>query len=130
MKEAGAAGTTVMVVDDEVLVGLDMKMSLEESGYTVMGPFTDPVSAVAALDESSPDFAILDANLDGRSSGPVAERLLELAVPFIYVTGYGEDFARGQLPPAEALGKPVRMSDLVKRVRAALGDGAPKGKLA
>ena len=42
-----------------------------------------------------PTLAILDINLGYGDSFPVADRLLELRVPFVFATGYGE---QAQIP--------------------------------
>ena len=46
--------------------------------------------ALAALGRASPDCAVLDVNLHGEKSYPVAARLDELGVPFVFATGYGD----------------------------------------
>jgi len=42
------------------------------------------------LDSETPTLAILDVNLGEETSLPVAERLADLGVPFLFATGYGE----------------------------------------
>jgi ActR/RegA family two-component response regulator len=48
-------------------------------------------SALRAIDERAPDFALLDLGLVGEKSGAIAERLAELGIPFAFATGYGPD---------------------------------------
>ena len=43
-----------------------------------------------AIERSRPSFALLDINLGAENSIAVGRRLLELQVPFIFATGYGE----------------------------------------
>ena len=54
-------------------------------------------AALTALDEARPDFAMLDLNLGTETSIPVAERLLEMGVPFAFGTGFGD---QADLPEA------------------------------
>ena len=46
--------------------------------------------ALVAIAEDPPDVALLDVNLGTETSFPVAERLRELGIPFLFATGYGE----------------------------------------
>ncbi len=54
---------TVMIVEDDALVAMDLAMQVEDLGYSVMGPFHDMTSALAQLEQALPDGAILDYNL-------------------------------------------------------------------
>ena len=40
-----------------------------------------------------PDFAVLDYNLGRETSVAIAERLSDIGVPFLFVTGYGDSSA-------------------------------------
>ena len=48
----------------------------------------------------APDFAVLDVNLVGETSFPIAEKLKAAGVPFVFATGYGDDLSM----PAEFKG--------------------------
>lgn len=65
------------------------------------------------------DFAILDVNLDGRMSFPVADALAERGIPFVFVTGYGD---AGVDPVyrrrASVVKKPFEMADLRRAIDA------------
>ncbi len=79
----------VLVVEDEVLIGMDLVMLLEEWGYTADGPVKSVQSALESVKAAPPDLAILDVNLgDGRTSIPIAARLAEMNIPFVFLTGY------------------------------------------
>jgi len=47
--------------------------------------------AIRAIDEHAPDAAILDVNLAGQLVYPVADRLIDRGIPFVFVTGYGRE---------------------------------------
>jgi CheY-like chemotaxis protein len=55
--------------------------------------------ALAMIAERAPEFALLDVGLVHEKSFAIAERLQELKIPFIFVTGYG---AETRLPAAFA----------------------------
>lgn len=81
---------SVLIVDDEVLIGLDLAETVAGGGYGVVGPFCKPEDALAAIDRAKPDAAILDINLGKHgTSKPIAERLARLNVPFVALSGYG-----------------------------------------
>jgi ActR/RegA family two-component response regulator len=48
-------------------------------------------TAMALLDSGMPQFAVLDLNLSGHASYPIARRLDAAAVPYIFLTGYGAE---------------------------------------
>ena len=81
--------TTVLYVEDEVLIALDGEVMLQELGFeriTVAFSFPD---AEAAIQEQTFDFALLDINLgDGRTSLPLADRLLAAGTRVIFASGY------------------------------------------
>lgn len=102
----------VMIVEDEILVAMDLAMSIEEAGFDVSGPHKSSAKALAALEAHPPDLAVLDLNL-GRdeTSEKVAERLQELGRPFVFLTGYSaasHPITR-RFPNVQCLSKPVRM---------------------
>jgi DNA-binding response OmpR family regulator len=75
----------ILIVEDEALIALDIAMTVEDEGATVVGPCGDVSSA---LDRThSADLAILDVDLCGEAVFPVADRLCEAGKPFIFHTG-------------------------------------------
>ena len=82
-------GLRVLVVEDEYLVADDISETLEELGYQVAGPAATVGEAIALIEEGPLDGALLDANLDGLSSAPIAELLTHRQIPYMVVTGYG-----------------------------------------
>ncbi|MFP7673995.1 response regulator [Marivita sp. S0852] len=85
-----AKKTSVLVVEDEIIVGLDVAMTLEDYGFVVQGPFKTSDAALESIKDQKPDFAVLDLNLGGdKTSEAVAQKLTELNCPFYFLTGYG-----------------------------------------
>lgn len=79
----------VLVVEDDFVVSKDTVAKLKRliSGDVSVVPSID--AALGILDEQSFDFAMLDVNLRGDFSGPVADALSEREIPFVFATGYG-----------------------------------------
>ncbi len=81
----------VLVLEDEALIGLNLRDDLLDAGFQVEGPFNTCAAALAWLKTTTPDTAILDAAL---KDGPCRAIALELAhrdVPFVIYSGYHED---------------------------------------
>ena len=94
--------TRVLIVEDEIIVALFLEDLLAEHGYEVAGVVSRLEEGMARAE--APDFvlAVLDVHLNGREVFPMADRLAEQGLPFVFATGYG---ARG-IPERHA-GRPV-----------------------
>ncbi|MGE3477217.1 MAG: response regulator [Rhodospirillaceae bacterium] len=82
------AGLNVLLVEDEFLIALDAEEMLRELGaanVTIAGTFED---AQKRIGEQAFDLAVLDVNLNGRKSFPLAEQLLKRGTPVVFGTGY------------------------------------------
>jgi CheY-like chemotaxis protein len=78
----------VLLVADEALIGLQLEEALEGEGCQVVGVAGSVAEALDLLNDDRPDGALLDINLSGEKSFAVADRLVELQVPFVFCTGY------------------------------------------
>ncbi len=105
-------GRRVLVVEDEALVAMLVEDALLDAGAAVLGPAATVSEALLLLSKENPDVAVLDLNLAGETSTPVADVLAQRGVPFVVATGYG---AEG-LPPSHShvpvLAKPYDPDDL------------------
>ncbi|HEY2035299.1 MAG TPA: HWE histidine kinase domain-containing protein [Rhizomicrobium sp.] len=106
-KRARPAGNAVLLVEDEVLVGLMMRDVLEDNGIRTLGPYGTVKDALLAARSGGFDGAILDVNLNGEMVYPVAEFLLSENVPFAFVTGYGRETIDPRFRNVPLLRKPV-----------------------
>lgn len=82
------SGLNVLLVEDEFLIALDAEEMLRELGaanVTVISTFEE---AEKAIGESKFDLALLDVNLNGRKSFPLAEMLAKTNTPVVFGTGY------------------------------------------
>jgi DNA-binding response OmpR family regulator len=86
------AGAHILVVEDDYHIARLVCRGLEAEGAVVMGPAAGVEGALALLEgDARPDAAVLDVNLGGELVYPVAERLRELSVPFLFTTGYDQE---------------------------------------
>lgn len=79
---------SILFAEDEVFIGLETKLLLEESGFYVSGPIGSVREALEELERSEPDLGLLDVNLNGTRVTPVAEAMRARAIPFALLTGY------------------------------------------
>jgi light-regulated signal transduction histidine kinase (bacteriophytochrome)/CheY-like chemotaxis protein len=109
---------TALVVEDNLIIAMAAEVILLELGASHVGTAASVNQALASIDREKPDFALLDLNLGSENSIPVATRLRELKIPFMFATGYGE---RAPIP-AELAEAPVAQKPYTREVvEAALG---------
>jgi DNA-binding response OmpR family regulator len=82
-------GLSVLIVENEPLIALDLSDAVRGHDGIVIGPVPTVAEALAILAGQPVGAAILDGKLDDRDITPVAIRLIEQAVPFIIHTGTG-----------------------------------------
>ena len=85
----------ILVVEDSALLAMNVEMVLEELGWTPIGPAARLGKALELAEQAEIDGAVLDVDLAGTASYPVAEALQRLGVPFFFTTGYD---AQTQMP--------------------------------
>ncbi len=118
------AGKHVLVVEDEFLVALDIEAELHESGARVTCAGTLAIAEACAKRERF-DAAILDVNLHGKASYPVADYLRQEHVPFVFHTGQGEQSLLAKRYPGVAVcNKPCEGRVLLKTLESAMSEQA------
>jgi CheY-like chemotaxis protein len=85
------AGRRLLVVEDEYFLADDLAKALRAEGAEVIGPASNVDAALDPLDETEGlDGAVVDINLQGEKAYPVADALIERAIPFMFATGYDQ----------------------------------------
>ncbi|MCP3372812.1 response regulator [Bradyrhizobium cajani] len=94
----GSAGmpADVLIVEDDPIIAIDFEDRLVGFGVTSVRTVGSVAQALDAIAKQTPDFALLDVELVRETSFAVAERLVALKIPFVFVTGYG---AEARIPP-------------------------------
>jgi DNA-binding response OmpR family regulator len=116
----------VLVVEDEPLVGLLLADMLADLGHQVVNVVHRLSDGLAAIGNAPLDLAILDVNLAGEQSFPIAAVARSRAIPVLYVTGFVREHIP-ELAGAVVLPKPYTSGDLERAVAAALSQGGPVG---
>jgi two-component sensor histidine kinase/CheY-like chemotaxis protein len=108
---------TALLVEDEPLIAMMMADMLSEFNFDVLGPFATVDKAMSAVDQASVQVALLDVNLAGEMVYPVASRLRDLGVPFIFMTGYSAESIEQQFLEIPILKKPVDQAQLYRTIK-------------
>lgn len=101
-----------LLIEDEALILLDVKSMLREMGWEVAGSATKIDAAMRLARTGSFDAAIIDINLDGSMTYPVADILRERAIPFAFTTGYGRTAIDDAYADVPVLHKPFGPDEL------------------
>ena len=109
-EKPGAA--RLLLVEDEVVVGMFMQELLESIGYRSTEPIGRLSDALAAAEHERFRGAVLDMNLNGEIVYPLAELLTAQRVPFVFVTGYAPRSVDARFTAVPILQKPVLQDEL------------------
>ena len=110
----GLRGLRVLVVEDEPVLAIVMEAYLEDLGCIVVAVATRLDEALAQATRQDLDIAVLDVNLAGQLSYPVAELLQNRAVKVVFATGYGVAATPANLRAVPVLAKPFGQEQLEK----------------
>ena len=113
-------GATILVLEDEPIIGLALEDMLVSRGATVLY-VSRMEEAHEALAQTDIHAAILDVNVHGRMSYPVAESLTERTIPFIFATGYGDNQSAPQGFDAPTIRKPYDVTQVAAALAEATG---------
>ena len=115
-------GQNMLLVEDSLIIALDAEDIVLRLGAAEVSTASSADAALDQIDAVRPSLAILDINLGSSDSFPVADRLLELNIPFLFATGYGEgaqfpDVHRGR----PVVQKPYTKQNLARALAQAMG---------
>jgi two-component system, response regulator PdtaR len=117
--------TRVVIAEDEAIIRLDLKETLEEEGYEIVGETGRGDEAVAMVKELEPDLAILDIKMPGLDGLSAAREISsERRAAVLILTAFSQRDLIEQARDAGALAylvKPFQRSQLVPAVELALG---------
>lgn len=88
--DAMLKGHSILLVEDSLIIALDAEDIANRLGADAVITAATVEGALDSIDAARPTVAMLDINLGDRTSYPVADRLAELGIPFLFATGYGE----------------------------------------
>jgi RNA polymerase sigma factor (sigma-70 family) len=114
---------TVLVIEDEPLIAMELCRIVQEMGLTVVGTASRQDDALEAVERDQPGLVLADIQLQDNGSGIVAAHgiLQQLNVPIVFVTGYPDRLLTGEgFEPAFVVTKPFREDALKATIAQAL----------
>lgn len=117
----------ILIVEDEAIIGEDMRMMLEDLGYSVTGVALDFDEAIEHLEATKPDIVLSDIALGGVKDGiDLAQEIKEkYQIPFIFVTSHSDRTTlerAKQHQPNGYLVKPFDSNDLFTSIEVAFAN--------
>jgi CheY-like chemotaxis protein len=110
----------ILVVEDESLVAMMIEDMLEDLGHKVIATSGRMPDASRLVSNAGADLAILDVNLNGEETYPLAVSLAEREIPFIFATGYGTSGIKAQWSGVPVLQKPFQSRELAQAINLAI----------
>lgn len=107
-----ATPTRVFIIEDEFMLVMLLEELLPTLGYEVAGTAASLDQALGQLPALDTDMAVVDVNLAGTESFPVADALRERGIPFLFTTGYGQEGLPERFADTPVLAKPFRRHDI------------------
>jgi CheY-like chemotaxis protein len=122
MQDAGRelVGRRVLVIEDDSMVSMLLEELLSSIGCKVVGTAFRFDEAVQKAKSAAFDLAILDVNLNGRHTVPIAEELARCGIRFVFATGCAPPDLPDVLQKVPVLQKPFNQEDLKRVLRTAL----------
>ena len=117
--------TRVVIAEDEAIIRLDLKETLEEEGYEVVGETGRGDEAVTLVRDLKPDLAILDVRMPGLDGLSAAREITgDRLAAVLVLTAYSQRNLIEEARDAGALAyvvKPFQRSELIPAIEVALG---------
>lgn len=116
------AGLRVLIVEDESLVAMLIEDDLTDLGCAVAGSAATLAAGLHQAGVLAIDVAVLDVNLNGERTDPIAQLLQSRGIPFIFATGYGSAAKGPGTERVPTLTKPFSKNDLSRALSEALAN--------
>lgn len=115
----------ILVVEDESIVAMDIRMMLQNTGYQVVAAVDSGEKAVEKARESLPDLVLMDIHLKGKMDGIEAAKIIrdQFFLPVIFLTAFADDDTLKRAGASEAFGyimKPFEEQNLKPAIEMAL----------
>ena len=110
----------ILVVEDESMVAMMIEDMLEDLGHKVIATSGRIPDASKLVSDGHADLAILDVNLNGEETYPLADSLAARQIPFIFATGYGSSGIKAEWSGVPVLQKPFQSRELAEAINRAV----------
>lgn len=108
---------SILIVEDDVIIGEDMKSSIETLGYRITGTATSGEAAIEKIKAEQPDFVMMDIVLRGKLNGIETAKILneKYNVPIIFVSAYSDQMTKDRINAVSHYGhlmKPFQLEEI------------------
>lgn len=108
----------VLICEDNLIIAMDLEMTVEEMGYTPVGNVTRSDDCLARCKDNPPDIVLVDIDLDDGPTGPeLTKTLSNLGIPSIIVSGQVDTLSADDHAANALLSKPVVPAELQAALR-------------
>jgi DNA-binding response OmpR family regulator len=108
-------GRTILIVEDEPLIALDLHAALRAAGADLIAA-TSSAEALTLIRRNDMAAAIVDVNLANDDCFSVCQALFHRSVPFLFYTGHREAKVLTAWPDVPVLPKPTHHNEIIARV--------------
>jgi CheY-like chemotaxis protein len=124
-KPSATNRASVLIVEDEIIVGMEIREKLQSLGWRVSGLVTSGSEALAAAEADRPDVVLMDITIKGEIDGIETARRLQARhrIPIIFITAFVRPGLRRPRRKTDAfvwLSKPLVDEELIRAIRTAL----------
>jgi DNA-binding NtrC family response regulator len=109
-------GMSVLVVEDEVIIGMMLCKEIARAGGTSIGPVTSVADALKEIEFRIVDAVILDAKLVDGSGADLAGCLEQRRIPYVVISGYDKANLPIGLRGAPFVAKPISLPLLMDAI--------------
>ena len=112
---------TIIIVEDNLIISMDIRSILEEEGYNVLSNVTNVEQAILLIEKSLPDLLLIDINLKKEKDGVnLGHYLLKKGgIPYVYITSCTDKFTLERVKetyPHGFIVKPFKKIDILTNV--------------
>jgi CheY-like chemotaxis protein len=118
-------GKKILIVEDEVLLAMNLELSLKKMGYSVVGCVITGEEALSVIENDRPDIIMIDITLDGDIDGIETSKRIrnDFNIPIVIMTGNTDQDTlkrANELNPAGLITKPITDQKLRSLLKKAL----------
>ena len=111
-------GISVLLVEDEAILAIDVTAIIEMAGGRVIGPAYSLGQGFSWIDRGKFDCAVLDINLHDELVFKLADALIERRIPILFLSAHSLNVAPPHLQQRRLIHKPFSTRSLIKAIRA------------
>ncbi|MBI2735114.1 MAG: hypothetical protein HYX38_00945 [Rhodospirillales bacterium] len=110
------SGKSVLIVEDEFIIGLMLNREIARVGGTSIGPVASVSDALKEIESRPIHAAVIDAKLADGTSAELASSLEDHRIPYVVVSGYDKASLPTRLRSAPFIAKPVSVPLLMEAI--------------